>query len=55
MLALIAPNKNGQPPCKKLDAMIWATNPQLPKYVVKAITSTKTRPIPLLKMTRKNC
>jgi hypothetical protein len=30
--------------------MIGAISPQLPKYITGAIISTKTKPIPLLKM-----
>jgi hypothetical protein len=30
--------------------MIGTTNPQLPKYIVKVITSTKTKPTPPLEM-----
>jgi hypothetical protein len=35
---------------KNLDAIIGATHPQLPKYVAKAITLTKTRSIIPLEM-----
>jgi hypothetical protein len=35
--------------------IIGATNLQLPKYVAEAITFTKTRPIPPLKMGKKTC
>jgi hypothetical protein len=33
--------------------MIKVISPQLPKYIIGAITSTKTKPIPLLEMGRK--
>jgi hypothetical protein len=38
IVGLVAPNKNGRPSCKNLDMMIGVTNPQLPKYVARAIT-----------------
>jgi hypothetical protein len=40
---------------KKLDVLIKVTSPQLPKYIAKVITSTKTRPIPHLEMGREVC
>ncbi len=35
-----------------MDAMIGATSPQLPKYVIRATTFVETKPIPPLEMGR---
>jgi hypothetical protein len=51
----IAPNKNGWLSCKNLDAMIRVTILQFSMYVVKVITSTKTKFIPPLEMGRETC
>jgi len=53
-MALIVPNKNEQPSCKNMDAMIGATSPQFPKYDVGVITFEETRVIPPLEMGRED-